>query len=61
MTECIQCGDSWPRDKMLSLDSWIDPPENPELVCVRCASIAMKGGPENMTQEQRDKHNVVIE
>jgi hypothetical protein len=61
MPECIQCGDVRERDKMLSLDSWIDPPENPELVCVRCASVAMKGGPENMTDEQLEAHNVVIE
>lgn len=58
MKECVQCGDSWPRDKMLSLDSWIDPPDDPDAVCLRCASVAMKGGPENMTPEQRQEHNI---
>lgn len=64
MSECIQCGDSWPRERMLSLD-FATPPEErtqpEELVCVRCASVAMKGGPENMTKEERESHNVVIE
>ena len=61
MSECIQCGDKQPRDKMLSLDSWLNPPENPDLVCFRCASVALKGGPKNMTAEQLESHNVVIE
>lgn len=61
MSECVQCGDEWPRDKMLSLDSWIDPPENPDCVCVRCASVAMKGGPENMTEQERKEHRVVVD
>lgn len=61
MNVCVQCGDEWPRDKMLSLDSWIDPPEDPDVVCVRCASVAMNGGPENMTEEELADHNVVVE
>lgn len=61
MPECVQCGDKWPRDKMLSLDGFIDPPENPDVVCLRCASVAMKGGPENMTEQERAAHNVVVE
>jgi len=70
MTECIQCGDEWPREKMLSLDLFKDaarvlndepPVENPDIVCLRCASVAMKGGPENMTDEELADHNVVVE
>jgi len=61
MSECIQCGDEWPRDRMLTLDGWINPPENPDVVCVRCASVAMKGGPKNMTEKERKEHRVRLE
>ena len=70
MTGCIQCGDSWPRERMLSLDLFGDasralndepPVKNPDLVCLRCASVAMKGGPKNMSKEERERHNVVLE
>lgn len=59
VNECIQCGDTHHRHKMLSLDSWLDPPDDPGLVCVRCASVAMKGGPENMTDQEKLRHNIV--
>jgi hypothetical protein len=58
MPECYQCGDEWPRDKMLTLDGWIDPPDDPDVVCLRCASVAMKGGPENMTEQELADHNI---
>lgn len=64
MSECIQCGDEWPREKMLSLDFATPHDERPnpeELLCVRCASVAMKGGPENMTDEELKDHKVVVD
>jgi len=64
MSECVQCGDTRDRDNMISLNLATpteDRPDPDELVCVRCASVAMKGGPENMTLEERDAHNVVVE
>jgi len=64
MNECVQCGDSRPREKMLSLNFATPKEERPnpdELVCLRCASVAMKGGPKNMTQEERENHNVKVE
>lgn len=70
MPECVQCGDEWPREKMLSLDLFKDaaralddkpPVENPDVVCLRCASVAMKGGPENMTEQERKEHRVVLD
>lgn len=61
MPECIRCGDDRSRDEMLSLDSWIAPPENPDLVCVRCASVAMKGGPEQMNDDELRAHGVVVD
>ena len=53
MGACVQCGDEHPRDRMLSLDSWIDPPEDPDLVCLRCALVALKGGPAALTDDER--------
>lgn len=53
MPQCIQCGDVWTRDKMLSLDSWIDPPTDPDLVCLRCALVALRGGPDALSDDER--------
>lgn len=61
MNNCIQCGDEHPRYRMLSLDSWIDPPEDPDLVCLRCALVALKGGPKALTKEEREKYRVGVE
>ena len=60
MTTCVQCGDTHPRDRMLSLDSWIDPPENPDCVCIRCALVALKGGPKALTADERERLGVVV-
>lgn len=49
---------------MLSLNfgtPYEDLPGPDELVCVRCASVAMKGGPSNMTDAELESHNVVVE
>lgn len=64
MTDCVQCGDTRDRDHMISLNLGTPIDERPdpdELVCLRCASVALKGGPANMTKEERERHNVVIE
>lgn len=71
MSECKQCGDTWPREKMLGLDLFemaaavVDEREferdDEDVVCLRCASVAMKGGPSNMSKEEREAHNVVLE
>jgi len=60
MTECVQCGDAWPRDRMLSLGSWLDPPTDPDLICPRCALVALRGGPAALSPEERDQLNVVL-
>ena len=60
MSECVQCGDTWPRDRMLSLDSWFEAPENPDCVCPRCALVALKGGPEALTADERKWLGVVV-
>lgn len=63
MPKCIQCGDERARDDLISLNLGTPPSERPqpdELVCARCASVALKGGPENMTVEERERHNVVL-
>lgn len=54
MPECIMCPDEYPRDQMLSIDSWADPPEDPDLVCLRCALVALRGGPEALSAEDRE-------
>lgn len=64
MPECSQCGDTRDRGDMISLNLATPVDERPdpdELVCARCASVAMKGGPENMSAEERERHNVVVE
>lgn len=64
MPECIQCHDEREREHMISLNLATprdERPEPDELVCVRCASVAMKGGPENMTPAERESHNIVLE
>lgn len=58
MSECVQCGDAWPRDRMLSLDSWIDPPADPDLVCLRCALVALRGGPSALSESERKELKV---
>jgi hypothetical protein len=63
MHECIQCGDLRDREHMISLNLATPQDERPqpdELVCVRCASVAMKGGPSNMTQEELAEHGIVV-
>ena len=35
--------------------------DDSDVVCLRCASVAMKGGPQNMTEKEREEHNVVLE
>ena len=60
-TECIQCGDSWNRERMLSLNLGKPEEERPEpdeLVCLRCAIVALKGGPLQLNKEQREKYRV---
>lgn len=64
MPECIQCGDTHNRATMISLNfgtPHADRPNPDELVCARCASVALKGGPSSMTREERRRHNVELE
>jgi len=61
MTECTQCGDWHPHDRMLGLGSWTEDGKVTEFVCARCALVALKGGPSKLTREEREKYNVVIE
>lgn len=55
---CEKCGDVWPRERMLSYPLFSD---SGEYLCLRCASVALKGGPQNMTEEERRDHNVRLD
>lgn len=62
MNECLQCGDEWAdRERFISLNFATPRAERPdpdELVCLRCALVALKGGPKALTAEEREKYRV---
>ena len=63
MGACLQCGDEWPRERLLSLNFGTPRDERPdpdELVCLRCALVALKGGPKALTEAEREKYKVTV-